>query len=1216
MRTALLLALAATLAAGPAGAVAPPIPPDCFEASPCVLTQRDVATVSVEPLEAVVGGAVVARVTPVLPPCPVPPTEEAIAAVGRCGAQPIWGFGADFLDNFAVGEVDASPVGACDGTTLACTFRVDAVTAVPGNPDPLPGWLTIDLRLSWVRYDGDRPPGSRIVRETAEVDAPFWGVREPPTAIRIVKTTLPEGMAQPFTFDGSLGAFVLDTDPATAPSDAALFADVAPGHYVVAERVPAGWRLTGLDCADPSGGTTIDFETATVSIAVEAGETVTCTFEDTQAGGGFFINSTGDGADADAGDGVCATGGTIERDGVPEAECTLRAAIEEANALAGADAIGFDIPDEGVPRIEPGGPLPPVMGTAAIDGRTQPAGFVELSGAGAEAVGLDLVGRGSSVRGLVVNGFGVAGLRLGGEGEHTVAGNRVGTDVDGAAAAPNEVGIMLAADGNTIGGLEAGGPDEPCLGTCNLISGNVRGVDSNGTWNRTRIVGNFVGTDVTGLLPLGNTTFGVRFGADRERLSDLDGLPALGGPTARPGTTPGNLVAANGEVDVVLFDGRMEGNLVGTDRTGARALGAPIGVDGEGDVAFVGGGDTPGGPAGNVISGHSRAGIRDGGFARIQGNLIGTDIDGEAAVPNLRGIEVAFGYQLGRTEAVGNLVSGNDVGIGTSGPEEIDPDGGFFPSLLAGNRIGTNARGDAALPNRIGVDLGYAVLGPSDDAPCGTPCNLVSGNLEAGVRLFAGVLEGNAIGTDVTGQRAIPNGGPGVLLGTDDFPSFASTRVGGPSGATAGDCGGPCNRIAGNLGPGLRIADRLDVSITSDVPALVQGNAIGVAADGTPLPNGGDGVQITGRLPLRGIPATGPTLVVGGDAAGAGNVIARNGNHGVAVFATAHGEPRGVTVTRNVITDNGAAGIFVDPAFTNAPALLSAQAAGGGLVAVTGSVALLDLSPHRVDLYANAACDPAGAGEGAVFLGTTQSSGLDGRFALTVALPAGATVLTATATSPAGSTSAFSDCLEALVGGGLAAPAAAGATVVDVAGAEQLAGRVVRLNEGGPNEETNLGVLAASLRLAKPLRFAHAAGEPVVAADDTLFVSVERAVAIRGARPGRDALALDGTFTPIPGAQARCREEVRLTFGEFAETIPGGRFLRLGHDRCFHARLHGAGVRAVLIDFRRGTWQAVVERVTLGGLAAPVEVSLGIGDDEGLERIFATTFGPLMIYDR
>src|SRR5438105_10307901 len=51
----------------------------------------------------------------------------------------------------------------------------------------------------------------------------------------------------------------------------------------------------------------------------------------------FVVNSTGDGDDAFPGDGQCETA-------VGNGVCTLRAAVEEANAHAGGDGIFFSIP--------------------------------------------------------------------------------------------------------------------------------------------------------------------------------------------------------------------------------------------------------------------------------------------------------------------------------------------------------------------------------------------------------------------------------------------------------------------------------------------------------------------------------------------------------------------------------------------------------------------------------------------------------------------------------------------------------------------------------------------------------------------------------------------------------------------------------------------------------------------------------------------------------
>jgi hypothetical protein len=62
-----------------------------------------------------------------------------------------------------------------------------------------------------------------------------------------------------------------------------------PGSYGVTERVPDGWQLSEIVCADPDGGTTIDLAAGTASLDVDPGEQVTCTFLNTARGGSVTI---------------------------------------------------------------------------------------------------------------------------------------------------------------------------------------------------------------------------------------------------------------------------------------------------------------------------------------------------------------------------------------------------------------------------------------------------------------------------------------------------------------------------------------------------------------------------------------------------------------------------------------------------------------------------------------------------------------------------------------------------------------------------------------------------------------------------------------------------------------------------------------------------------------------------------------------------------------
>ncbi len=76
------------------------------------------------------------------------------------------------------------------------------------------------------------------------------------------------------------------------------------------------------------------------------------------------INPTSDLGDIGPGDGTCSTGGLVER----EAECTLRAAIEERNATSTASRFTFDFPGPGPHTFQPATPYPRILFPVIIDG--------------------------------------------------------------------------------------------------------------------------------------------------------------------------------------------------------------------------------------------------------------------------------------------------------------------------------------------------------------------------------------------------------------------------------------------------------------------------------------------------------------------------------------------------------------------------------------------------------------------------------------------------------------------------------------------------------------------------------------------------------------------------------------------------------------------------------------------------------------------------------
>ncbi len=106
-------------------------------------------------------------------------------------------------------------------------------------------------------------------------------------SVTIVKQTVPQDAGgQMFTFAGGLGAFSL------TGGQSRTIPDLGPGSYAVTETLPAGWKLTGITCVDPDGGSTFNLANSSASIDVDAGEHVTCTFLNTAQGSVTIVKQT------------------------------------------------------------------------------------------------------------------------------------------------------------------------------------------------------------------------------------------------------------------------------------------------------------------------------------------------------------------------------------------------------------------------------------------------------------------------------------------------------------------------------------------------------------------------------------------------------------------------------------------------------------------------------------------------------------------------------------------------------------------------------------------------------------------------------------------------------------------------------------------------------------------------------------------------------------
>jgi hypothetical protein len=385
--------------------------------------------------------------------------------------------------------------------------------------------------------------------------------------------------------------------------------------------------------------------------------------------------------------------------------------------------------------------LPAVTDPLTLDASTQPgyagAPLVELTGSrlpsGNSTTGLTVTAGASTVRGFVINRFGGNGVSLLSKGGNTLAGNYVGTDAAGAAAAPNGgQGVLVQSSANVIGGLSA--RDR------NVISGNTKnGVQlyTTASWG-TQIRGNYVGTNAAGSAALANGKCGVSVGS---------GNNTVGGSTA----AARNVISGNA-ADGVLVAGtgasgnRVQGNYIGTNAAGSAAVPNRLyGVEISQLNNTVGG--TLAGQR-NVISGNVKSGVvlylSTATGNRVQGNYIGTDATGSRDLGNGgRGVDVTNGASGnlvgGDTAAARNVISGNDGG-------GVGVYNGAARNTVGGNFVGTDGLGTGRLPN-----AGSAVsISTSTDT-------LVQNN----TIVYAGtsaVKQSSAVGTVLSGNTLIAAG--------------------------------------------------------------------------------------------------------------------------------------------------------------------------------------------------------------------------------------------------------------------------------------------------------------------------------------------------------------------------------------------------------------------------------------------------------------------------
>jgi CSLREA domain-containing protein len=628
----------------------------------------------------------------------------------------------------------------------------------------------------------------------------------------------------------------------------------------------------------------------------------------------FSVNRTADTRDANLTNAACDVDASQRGN-----QCTLRAAILEANDTPGQDLIRFNIVSAAsVKTISPTRALPIIREALTINGYTQTGASantlalgnnavlkIQLNGTNAGASttnGLEIEAANTTIRGLVINRFAESGIQIDGSGAtgNVVAGNFIGTNAAGSTDLGNGgdgVRMFSDASNNTIGGTTNAAR--------NIISGNdgVGFQVFNDSATGNEVMGNYIGTDASGTQELGNRLGGVFIGSAPNN--------TVGGTAAGAG----NLISGNENEGVAIQGPSAEGNEVLGNRIGLNADGSealPNSTDGvlisNAPNNTVGGTDSG---ARNIISGNGDQGVKIFNIFstgnQVLGNFVGTDASGTADLGNGDdGVEISPDAENntvgGTASGARNVISGNDEnGIRIQGPG----------NKVEGNFIGTNASGTAALGNTLG---GVRIDRAPNNTVGGTQSgarNIISGNGGKGVLIFGSeaidnTLQGNFIGTNAAGTADLGNDSDGVFI----FGDASNNTVGGTT-------SGARNIISGNgfrhstgfsFGNGVRIEGSGN---------KVEGNFIGTNADGTAaLGNTADGVDITSGASNN---------TVGGTQAGARNIISGNDRNGVGIGSSAN------KVESNTIRNNVEDGVFISDDATANSVLSNSIFSNGGL---------------------------------------------------------------------------------------------------------------------------------------------------------------------------------------------------------------------------------------------------------------------------------------------
>jgi len=444
---------------------------------------------------------------------------------------------------------------------------------------------------------------------------------------------------------------------------------------------------------------------------------------------------------------------------------SLSDAITQSNTNAGVDIISFNIPTtdagynaaSGTWTIELTAMLPYLTGgDLTIDATTQnnlnpngPEIVITTNAPAAIFWAFGVFSANNIIKGFQINNFAYGILISETYGHHNIiSDNYLGTNYLGTTAVPNQIGILItnAAYSNTIKN--------------NLISGNTTSGITIKKSDSNIIIGNKIGTEITGQSALENIN-GIMIDSSSNNVIGGEGATLV---------SDRNLISGNNQSGIVISgknstNNLIQGNYIGTNIGGTDKISNLYGV-----TITKAAGNIVGRK--NLISGNEDIGVlltgRNSKYNVVKGNLIGTDYTGTQLLYNHKGVilkSLANNNLIGgSTPEDRNIVSGNlEIGIYIEAADS---------NKITGNYIGTDITGMHKVAiGQIGMNDSL-VQGNGVEFNTVAKHNILGGylpgerNIISGHKVYGVVYYGNCnrnhtinnfIGTDVTSKNALPN---------------------------------------------------------------------------------------------------------------------------------------------------------------------------------------------------------------------------------------------------------------------------------------------------------------------------------------------------------------------------------------------------------------------------------------------------------------------------